>query len=93
VANKFHGGEGDVWGWLLPGITRTVNQLTKVGKMQSAGCQLCRKAREAWGESTGNLAVETYRHINRVGCKEMATTVATAHHSWWSHQYASMHAV
>jgi len=33
-------------------------------KMQSAGCRLCRIAREARGESTDGLAAETHGHIN-----------------------------
>jgi len=35
-----------------------------LNKMQSAGCRLCRIAREARGESTDGLAVETHGHIN-----------------------------
>jgi len=35
----------------------------KIGKMQSAGCRLCRIAREARGESTDCLAAETHGHI------------------------------
>ena len=48
--------------------------LTKIGKMQSAGCRLCRIAREARGESTDSLAEETHGHINSAGCEGMATT-------------------
>ena len=52
--------------------------LTKIGKMQSAGCRLCKKAREAQGESTDGLADETHSHINSAGCEGMATTVTVA---------------
>jgi len=38
--------------------------LTKIGKMQSAGCRLCRIVREARGASTDGLAAETHGHIN-----------------------------
>jgi len=68
------------------------NFLTKIGKMQSAGCWLSRMVREARGESTDGLADETHGHINSVGCEEMATTVTAAHHSIWRHLYDSMHA-
>jgi len=44
--------------------------LTKIGKMQSAGCRLCKIAREARGESTDSLADETHGHINSAGAKE-----------------------
>jgi len=40
--------------------TITASFLTKIGKMQSAGCRLCRIAREARGESTDGLAAETH---------------------------------
>jgi len=66
--------------------------LTKMGKMQSAGCRLCRIAREARGESTDGLAAETHGHINSAGCEGMATTVTSAHHFIWRHLYDSMHA-
>jgi len=72
--------------------TPTASFLTKIGKMQSAGCRLCRIAREARGESTDGLANETYGHINSAGCDGMATTVTAAHHSIWRHLYDSMHA-
>jgi len=64
----------------------------QIGKMQSAGCWLCRIAGEARGENTDSLANETHGHINSAGCEGMATTVTAAHHSIWSHQYNSMHA-
>ena len=66
--------------------------LTKIGKMQSVGCRLCRLAREARGESTHCLADETHGHINSAGCEGMATTVTAAHYSIWRHLYDSMHA-
>jgi len=40
----------------VAGNTPTASFLTKIGKMQSAGCRLCRIAREARGESTDGLA-------------------------------------
>jgi len=40
------------------GNTPTASFLTKIGKMQSAGCRLCRIAREARGESSDSLAAE-----------------------------------
>jgi len=76
----------------VAGNTPTASFLTKIGKMQSAGCRLCRIAREARGESTNGLADETHGHINSAGCKGMATTVMAAHHSIWKHLYDSMHA-
>ena len=60
--------------------------------MQSAGCRLCKIAREARNESTDSLADETHVHINSTGCEGMATTVTAAHHSIWRHLYDSMHA-
>ena len=65
---------------VVAGNTPTAGFLTKIGKMQSAGCQLCRIAREARGESTDSLAAETHGHINSAGCEGMATTVTIAHH-------------
>ena len=76
---------------VVAGITTTASFLTKIGKMQSAGCRLCRIAREAQSESTDGLAVETHGHIDIVGCEGMATTVTAAHHSIWRHLYDSMH--
>jgi len=66
----------------------TASFLTKIGQMQSAGCWLCRIAREA----TDGLVAETHGHINRSGCEGMATTDTAAHHSIWRHLYDSMHA-
>jgi len=75
----------------VAGNTPTARFLTKIGKMQSAGCRLCKTAREA-RESTDGLADETHGHINSAGCEGMATTVTAAHHSIWWHLYDSMHA-
>ena len=58
----------------------------------SAGCRLCKVAREALGESTNSLADETHGQINSAGCEGMATTVMAVHHSIWRHLYDSMHA-
>jgi len=79
-------------GMAVAGNTPTATFLTKIGKMQSAGCWLCKIAREAQGESTDGLVDETHGHINSAGYKEMATTVTAAHHSIWRHLYDSMHA-
>jgi len=76
----------------VAGNTPTASFLTKIGKMQSAGCRLCKIAREARGESTDSLADETHGHINSAGCEGMATTFTAAHHSIWRHLYDSMHA-
>jgi len=65
----------------VAGNTPTASFLTKIGKMQSAGCRLCRIAREARGESTDGLADDTHGHINSAGCEGMATTVTAVHHS------------
>ena len=77
---------------VVAGNTPTASFLTKIGKMQSAGCRLCKIAREARGERTDGLADETHGHINSAGCEGMATTVTAAHHSIWRHLYDSMHA-
>jgi len=76
----------------VTGNMPTASFLTKIGKMQSAGCRLYKVAREARGENTDGLAAETHGHINSVGCEGMATTVIAAHHSIWRHLYDSMHA-
>jgi len=52
-----------LWQEFIP----TVSHLTKIGKMQLGGCQLCRRVREVCGESTDDLVVEIYVHINREG--------------------------
>ena len=79
-------------GMPVTGNMPTASFLTKIGKMQSAGCRLYKIAREARGENTDGLAAETHGHINSVGCEGMATTVITVHHSIWRHLYDSMHA-
>jgi len=79
-------------GMAVAGHTTKASFLTKISKMQSAGCLLCRIAREARGESTDSLADETHGHINSAGCEGMAMTVTAAHHSIWRHLYDSMHA-
>ena len=79
-------------GMAAAGNTLTASFLTKIGKMQSSGCRLCRIAREARGESTDGLATETHGHSSIAGCEGMATTVTAAHHSIWRHLYDSMHA-
>ena len=48
---------------VVAGNTPTASFLTKIGKMQSAECWLCRIAREARSESTDGLADETHGHI------------------------------
>ena len=82
----------DNMGMAVEGNTPTASFLTKIGQMQSAGCRLCRTAREARGASTDSLADETHIHINSAGCEGVATTVTAAHHSIWRHLYDSMHA-
>jgi len=62
----------------MKGITTIASFLTKIGKMQSAGCWLCRIARGARGDSTDNLAAESHGCINSAGCKGMAMTVTAA---------------
>jgi len=79
-------------GMALAGNTTTANFLIKIGKMQSARCQLCRIAQEARGESSDGLAAETHGHTNSAGCEGMATIVIAAHHSIGRHLYDSMHA-
>ena len=92
MTKKSHGSEGDDWGWRWQENTPTASFVTKIGKMQTAGCRLCRIAREARGESTDGLTDETHGHINSAGCEGMATTVTGVHHSIWRHLYDSMHA-
>ena len=65
-------------GMAVTGNKSTASFLTKISKMQSAGCRLCTIAREARGESTDGLADETHGHINSAGCEGMATTVTAA---------------
>ena len=45
-------------GMEVAGNTPTASFLTRIGKMQSAGCQLCKTAREAQGERTDGVAAE-----------------------------------
>jgi len=75
----------------VPGNMPTASFLTKIGKMQSEGCQLCRIATEARGESTDGLTDETHGQMNSADCEGMATTVTAAHHSIWRHLYDSMY--
>ena len=77
---------------VVAGNTPIASFLTKIGKMQSAGCRLCKTAREARGESTDSVVDGSHGHINSAGCEGMATTVTVAHHSIWRHLYESMHA-
>jgi len=79
-------------GMAVAGNTPTASFLTKIGKMQSARCRLCRIAQEARGESTDGLAAETHGHINSAGCEGMATTVTADHHSIWRYLKDIMHA-
>jgi len=76
----------------VAGNTPTASFLTKIGKMQTAWCRLCRIARESRVESTDGLADETYGHINSAGCEGMATTVTAANYSIWRPLNDSMHA-
>jgi len=73
-------------------ITPPASQVATIGKMQSAGCRLCRKVREALGKSIDNLAAETYGDINSAGCEGMANTITATRHFIWRHLYDSMHA-
>ena len=77
---------------VMAGNTPTASFLTKIGKMQLAGCRPCSTARQARGESTDGLAVETHGHICSAGCEGMTMTVMAAHQSIWRHLYHSMHA-
>jgi len=79
-------------GMAVTRITPIGSFLTKIGKIQSAGCRLCGIAREARGNSTDILAAETHGHINSAGCEGMAARVTVAHHSIGKHLYDSMHA-
>ena len=79
-------------GMAVAGNTPTASFLTKIGKMQSAGCRLCKIAREARGESTVGLADETHGHINSACCEGIATTVTAAHLSIRRNLYDRMHA-
>ena len=59
----------------------TASFLTKIGKIQSAVCWLCRIGREAWGESNDGLAAETHGHINSAGCEGMASSSGENRHT------------
>jgi len=97
MLGKYLSDKKNPWRWrrlgmAVAGIAPTASFLTKIGKMQSAGCQLCRIAREARGESlaltvTVRQTAETHSHINSAGCGGVATTVTAAHHSTWRHLY------
>jgi len=76
----------------VAGNMPTASFLTKIGKMQSARCLLCRIAREAQGESSDGLGDEAHSHINIAGCEGMASTDTASHHSIWRHLYDNMHA-
>jgi len=54
-------------GMAMTGMMSTASFLTKIGKLQSAECRLCRIALEARGESTDGLAAETHGHIDSAG--------------------------
>jgi len=79
-------------GKAVAGTTPTATFLSKIGKMQSAGCRLCTIVREAQGESSDGLLADTHGHINSAGCEGMATTVTAAQNSIGRHLYDSMHA-
>jgi len=74
-------------GIALAGFTPTASRITKIGKMQSAGSQLCRRGWKAQGKgkSTDSPAVEAYGHITYAGCKRIATTLNAAYQSIWRH--------
>jgi len=80
------------FGMAVAGIMTTTSQLGKIGKMQSIGCQVCRIGQEVRCESTDGLMVETYSHVNRAGCKRMATAITSAHHSISILLYVSLRA-
>ena len=46
-------------------------------------CELCRKEKEASGQPTDNLPLETVAHIQSAGCKEQKQCVTQAHNSCW----------
>ena len=49
-------------GMAVAGNTPTASFLTRIGKMQSAGCRLCKIAREARGETQRALTVWRMKH-------------------------------
>ena len=67
------------------GITPTGSWLKNINKLSTEGCRLCKRAREARGESTQELPNETHGHINSAGCDGMAEAVTAARHSIWGH--------
>ena len=79
-------------GMAVAGVTPTGSWLTKIGKLPATGCRLCKRAREARGDSTQELPNGTHHHINSAVCEGMAEMVTTAHHSIWRHLQDSMHA-
>ena len=62
----------------LAGMTLTASQLKEPRQDAISGCQLCRIVREARGESTDDLAIETYGHIQHL----YRRSVADAHGDW-----------
>jgi len=46
MTKKSHDSEEDNWGWQWQEILSTVSFLTKIGKMQSAGCLLYNEVKE-----------------------------------------------
>ena len=64
----------------IAGVTPTGSWLKKISKLPTAGCRLCKRAREARGQSTQELPNETHGHINSAGCEGMAEAVTAAHH-------------
>ena len=79
-------------GIVIAGVTPAGSWLNKIGKLPTAGCRLCKRAREARGQSTQELPNETHGHINSAGCERMAEAVTAAHHSIWRHLLDSIHA-
>ena len=52
-------------GKAVAGTTPTGSWLDKIGKLQAAGCRLCKRAREAQGANTQVLQNETVTSIAR----------------------------
>ena len=57
--------------------------LHKLHSHISPFCELCRKEREASGQPTDNLPLETVAHIQSAGCKAQKQCVTQAHNSCW----------
>jgi len=55
--------------------------LHKLYSHMSPFCELCRKEREASGQPTDNLPLETVAHIQSAGCKAQKQSVIQAHNS------------